>query len=206
LYLANLSKRVTDRDLEEVFEKFGKIRKTQVVIDPISRESRCFGFIIFDSKEAAEDAVAQMNRTTFFGKDLIVEKSRRMKPREATPGHYMGKQRRYPSVYDRRDRSRSGGRRGFRRSRSRSYEDRRRGDFRRRDRTRSRSYSPPMQRQRRSHSRDFKQEQPSAHHDFRGGSRRDGSPRDRRYRDEAAGRPFYAERVKNEGRFRDEGG
>ena len=37
VYVANLSKRVTDRDLEEAFEKHGKIRKTQVVIDPISR-------------------------------------------------------------------------------------------------------------------------------------------------------------------------
>ena len=37
VYIANLSKRVKDEDLDDEFRRFGKIRKCSVVIDPISR-------------------------------------------------------------------------------------------------------------------------------------------------------------------------
>ena len=40
LYIANLSKRVVEKDLEEKFERFGRIRSCVVVRDPISTYSK----------------------------------------------------------------------------------------------------------------------------------------------------------------------
>ncbi|CDW88979.1 transformer-sr ribonucleoprotein [Stylonychia lemnae] len=135
LYVANLSKRVNDRDLEQLFEKYGKLQKCTVVIDPITSESRCFAFVIFENKDEAEEAERQLHKHNLHGKEIIVEKSKRLKPREATPGRYMGKPKRYPQ-------SGRSGRYGdeSRRFRdgSRSPENRVGGRYRRNSRSRSR--------------------------------------------------------------------
>lgn len=90
MYISNLSRRVTDKDLERKFRKYGKINDYKIVMDPILRESRGFGFVTYDSKDAAEDAVRELDQTDFEGKDLTVQIARRSKPRKATPGRYLG--------------------------------------------------------------------------------------------------------------------
>ena len=40
LYVANLAKRMGQVELEELFAKFGRVRKCEVIMDPVTRESR----------------------------------------------------------------------------------------------------------------------------------------------------------------------
>lgn len=129
LYIASLARRVTEKDLERKFRKFGNIVDYKIVMDPILRESRGFGFVTYDSRSAADEAVREMDGYDLEGKDIIVQIAKRSKPRKSTPGRYLG--------YDKS--------RPRRRSRSRysshsydSYRDRYRSSRRRR---RSSSYS-----------------------------------------------------------------
>lgn len=68
LYIANLSKRVNERDLEDKFERFGKIDNLIVVRDPISKESRGFAFITYERLDDAEEAIKVMHRTKLEGR------------------------------------------------------------------------------------------------------------------------------------------
>jgi len=105
LYISNLSKRVENRDLEKKFRKFGHIVDHKIVMDPILRESRGFGFITFDSKTAANDAVRDMDGYDIEGREIIAQIAKRSKARKSTPGKYLGYDK---SSRNSRRRSRSG--------------------------------------------------------------------------------------------------
>lgn len=101
VYVANLSKRVDERELRDKFRKYGRIDSYNIVFDPIVRESRGFGFVTFESRSDAQDAVRDLDGTEFEGRDLIVQIAKRSKPRKSTPGKYLG----YDKYRGRRDRS-----------------------------------------------------------------------------------------------------
>jgi len=115
VYVANLSKKVDERELRDKFRKYGRIDNYNIVYDPIVRESRGFGFVTFESKSDAQDAVRDLDGLEFEGRDLIVQIAKRSKPRKSTPGKYLG----YDKYRGRRDRSGS-----RRRRRSYSYSSR----------------------------------------------------------------------------------
>ncbi|SCV72981.1 BQ2448_6906 [Microbotryum intermedium] len=90
LHVSGLSSRVEDRDLEEVFAKFGRIAKCQVVRDPHSKESRGFAFVTMETPEEADAAIAGLNATELMGRTMNVQRARRARARTPTPGEYHG--------------------------------------------------------------------------------------------------------------------
>jgi len=91
LYVGKLSANLKDDDLDRVFGSFGKITHRQVMTDPRTRVSRGFGFVTFETREAAERAIAALHDTELEGSKLVVIFSRRGRPRTPTPGQYMGR-------------------------------------------------------------------------------------------------------------------
>ncbi|KAK0554613.1 hypothetical protein OC845_000645 [Tilletia horrida] len=90
LHVSSVSNRATDADLEDLFGKYGKIQRAQIVRDPHSRESRGFAFVTFERNEDAEAAVNALNGYDLLGRTLRVEKARRARARTPTPGKYHG--------------------------------------------------------------------------------------------------------------------
>nr|CCA16496.1 conserved hypothetical protein [Albugo laibachii Nc14] len=125
LYVANLAHRVTETELNDLFAKFGRLEKCEVITDPISRESRGFAFVTFEDVRDANDAVQELNGKDIQGRRIRVEHARRKRGHTKTPGRYLGP--RLASV--KYGRERSG------RSRDRGHDDRR---SRSRDRDRDR--------------------------------------------------------------------
>jgi len=139
LYIANLSERTKESDLEEAFRKFGKIRDTRIIIDSATGRPKGFAFITMESPE--EGRLAQQeahDKMELDGKRIIVEFARGGE-----------KQNRRPEPYDRRgpkrDSSDSRDRRDYYPEPKYYYDDRDR-----RDRVRnydlphwSRDYPPP---------------------------------------------------------------
>lgn len=80
----------------------------KIVMDPILKESRGFGFVTYDNKEDANDAVKEMNDYEMDGKRIIVEIAKRSKPRKPTPGKYLGYDRSRDTYRSRRYNSRYG--------------------------------------------------------------------------------------------------
>ncbi|KAI8096207.1 uncharacterized protein BX664DRAFT_54705 [Halteromyces radiatus] len=120
-----LNMHTRERDLEDVFGKFGPLDKVTVVYDHRAKRSRGFGFVNFVNQDDATRARDELNGIEIDGRKVRVDYAVTHRAHSPTPGEYMGEKR--PDYnrggYDRRrrySRSRSPPRRR-RRSRSRSF-------------------------------------------------------------------------------------
>ncbi|CAM6008378.1 unnamed protein product [Sphagnum balticum] len=157
LYVTGLSTRVTEKDLEDLFSREGKVTECRLVVDPRTRESRGFGFVTMETAEDADRCIKYLNRSTLEGRIITVEKAKRRRARTPTPGEYLGvrgsQSRGYGGDYG-RDNGRDGysARRAPRFSQhaardgrdGRDWRDRERSPYRghRHERSRSPRYSP----------------------------------------------------------------
>ncbi|KAK1789096.1 hypothetical protein P4O66_015038 [Electrophorus voltai] len=149
-----LSLYTTERDLREVFSKYGPLSDVCIVYDQQSRRSRGFAFVYFENKEDSQEAKERANGMELDGRRIRVDFSITKRPHTPTPGIYMGRPT-YggggPSMSRRRDYYDRGYDRGYDRYDDRDYYSR---SYRRRSpspyysrgpyhsRSRSRSYSP----------------------------------------------------------------
>ncbi|KAI7907610.1 uncharacterized protein BX663DRAFT_5520 [Cokeromyces recurvatus] len=90
LFITGLSIRTANADLEDIFSKYGKVIKAEIMVDPHTRESRGFGFIRMATAEDADRALNGVTGTEIDGRMVTVEKAKRSRPRTPTPGRYYG--------------------------------------------------------------------------------------------------------------------
>lgn len=98
-----LTSTMTNDEFRKAFERFGEITSANIVCDPVTKQSRQFGFIKYADKAPIDVAVREMNETTLEGRQIRVEVSKRSEPRR--PARYG--ERGYRSGgdrYERRDR------------------------------------------------------------------------------------------------------
>ncbi|OIR57423.1 MAG: transformer 2-like protein [Amphiamblys sp. WSBS2006] len=86
-----MSQSVTEHVLEGFFKDYGVIERVCIVYDKFTGESRCFGFVYFQSVDSARKAVEMTNGTVLEGREIRVDFSVSNRPREATPGRYLGR-------------------------------------------------------------------------------------------------------------------
>ena len=115
LKVNGLTYRTIERDVERMFDRFGKINEVFIPKDKYSGKSRGFAFVRFFDKEDARDAYDDQNGRVHDGRRITIEWSRK------------------DDGYERRAARRRS------RSRSRSRSPRRRSRSRERRRSRSRS-------------------------------------------------------------------
>ncbi|XP_077464115.1 ELAV-like protein 1 [Stigmatopora argus] len=61
LYISGLPRAISQRDLEDMFARFGHIINSRVLVDQASGLSRGVAFIRFDKRAEAEEAIKQLN-------------------------------------------------------------------------------------------------------------------------------------------------
>jgi len=76
IYVGNLSGDVSDNDLRQAFEPFGKVTSASIIRDKFSGESRGFGFVEMSSKDEALSAIEGLNGKEFKGQILNVNEAR----------------------------------------------------------------------------------------------------------------------------------
>ncbi|XP_035418349.1 transformer-2 protein homolog alpha isoform X3 [Columba livia] len=146
-----LSLYTTERDLREVFSRYGPLTGVNVVYDQRTGRSRGFAFVYFERIDDSKEAMEHANGMELDGRRIRVDYSITKRAHTPTPGIYMGRPthgggggggagRRRDSYYDR------GYDRGYDRYEEYDYRYRRRSPSpyysRYRSRSRSRSYSP----------------------------------------------------------------
>jgi len=148
LKVDGLSHRTSIDDLEDLFQKYGKVGDVYIPKDYRTKENRGFGFVRYFSKRDAEDAIDSLDGRKFDGRELSVQYARYDRPdRDYRRGGGRGRSRSRSRSRDRRRRSRS-------RSRSRSRDRRSRSNSR--DRSKSRSRDKKRRSRSRSESDDRK--------------------------------------------------
>ncbi|KAI8062401.1 hypothetical protein BC940DRAFT_210839, partial [Gongronella butleri] len=88
-----LNRDTRENDLEEVFGKYGALKKVVIVWDHHMRRSRGFGFITFETQDDATRACTEMNGQEIDGNVVRVDYSITHRPHSPTPGEYMGERR-----------------------------------------------------------------------------------------------------------------
>ena len=77
LFVAGLPYDVDDAELEEIFEKFGKVVSAKVSIDRETGKSRGFGFVTMQEEQDGKDAIEVLNDITLgrSRKPLVVKQA-----------------------------------------------------------------------------------------------------------------------------------
>jgi len=76
LYVGNLSKAVTEEDLEKVFSACGTVVSTAVIKDRFTQDSKGFGFVEFSSVADGQKAIKELNSKEIKGKEIAVNEAR----------------------------------------------------------------------------------------------------------------------------------
>ncbi|XP_076865495.1 transformer-2 protein homolog alpha isoform X2 [Brachyhypopomus gauderio] len=86
-----LSLYTTERDLREVFSRYGPLAGVNVVYDQRTGRSRGFSFVYFERIEDAKEAMERANGMELDGRRIRVDYSITKRPHTPTPGIYMGR-------------------------------------------------------------------------------------------------------------------
>jgi len=82
IYVGNLGADITQEELKELFETYGKTESVSIVKDKYSGQSRGFGFVEMPAKSEGLAAIAGLNSKAFKGQTLSVNEAR---PRTESP-------------------------------------------------------------------------------------------------------------------------
>ncbi|TNN25139.1 Transformer-2 beta [Liparis tanakae] len=86
-----LSLYTTERDLREVFSKYGPLTHVNIVYDQQSRRSRGFAFVYFENCDDSKEAKERANGMELDGRRIRVDFSITKRAHTPTPGIYMGR-------------------------------------------------------------------------------------------------------------------
>ena len=82
LYVGNLSFDTTENDIQDAFEKHGKVGEVALMMDRMTGRSRGFAFVTMANPAEGAAAVAALHGKDFGGRALTVNEAR---PREERP-------------------------------------------------------------------------------------------------------------------------
>ncbi|XP_070841503.1 transformer-2 protein homolog alpha-like [Chaetodon trifascialis] len=86
-----LSLYTTERDLREVFSRYGPLTRVNVVYAERTGRSRGFAFVDFERLEDSKEAMERANGMELDGKRIRLDYSIAKRPHTPTPGIYMGR-------------------------------------------------------------------------------------------------------------------
>lgn len=108
IFVAKLNPATTGGKLQQLFEQFGEVTFTKVVMDRETGRSKCYGFVEMANDEDARNAISSLDQSDFDGNRIVVKEA---EPREkrAPSGNRSGGDFRSRPRYDNPRRSGGGG-------------------------------------------------------------------------------------------------
>jgi cold-inducible RNA-binding protein len=79
LFVGNISFKMTEDDLRNLFEQTGKVLSVAIPTDRDTGRKRGFAFVEMENMDEAQAAIEQFNGKTIDGREIVVNPSR---PRE----------------------------------------------------------------------------------------------------------------------------
>lgn len=77
LYVGNLCFHMTDPELRSLFEPYGIIESSRIVVNPETGRSRGFALVAMSNDNEAENAMAALNGKEVEGRALSVNEARK---------------------------------------------------------------------------------------------------------------------------------
>ena len=82
IYVGNLSYRMSDGELREVFSEFGEVSSARIINDRETGRSKGFGFVEMPDDNAANAAIEALNGKEVSGRNIRVNEARPREPRQ----------------------------------------------------------------------------------------------------------------------------
>jgi RNA recognition motif-containing protein len=76
IFVAKLSSRATNEDLEQMFGEFGEVSSAKVIMDRETGYSKRFGFVEMPDESAANAAIEGLDDKEFDGSRIVVKIAR----------------------------------------------------------------------------------------------------------------------------------
>jgi len=76
IYVGSLSSEITEEELRQEFEAFGKVESINIITDKISGRPKGFGFVEMVSKSEGEAAITGLNGKTIKERTIVVNEAR----------------------------------------------------------------------------------------------------------------------------------
>jgi RNA recognition motif-containing protein len=76
IYVGNLSYRVKEEEISELFADFGAVKSVNIIRDKMSGRSKGFAFVEMEKDSDAAAAIEALNETEFAERNIIVNKAR----------------------------------------------------------------------------------------------------------------------------------
>ncbi|MDP4978448.1 MAG: RNA-binding protein [Desulfobacterales bacterium] len=95
IYVGNLAFAITEDELRQAFEAFGKVDTATIIKDKYSGQSKGFGFVEMPSGDEARAAIEGLNGKDLKGRNLNVNEARPRAEKRGGGGGGRGGGRRY---------------------------------------------------------------------------------------------------------------
>lgn len=89
LYVGNLSYKVTEKELQELFGEFGEVAFAKVITRTDGR-SKGFGFVEMAEEDHAKAAMEKLNQSTFMERTVVVSEAKEQEARSPRTGDGRG--------------------------------------------------------------------------------------------------------------------
>jgi RNA recognition motif-containing protein len=76
IYVGNLDFKVNENDLKEIFEEYGTVSTSNIIIDKYSGKSKGFGFVTMDNDAEASKAIKELNGATLENREMVVNEAK----------------------------------------------------------------------------------------------------------------------------------
>jgi cold-inducible RNA-binding protein len=81
IYVGNLPYSTTDQELRQMFEEFGQVDRTSIVMDRETGRSRGFGFVEMSNDAEGQAAINALNGKDMGGRALVVNVAKQREDR-----------------------------------------------------------------------------------------------------------------------------
>ncbi|MFC2102232.1 RNA recognition motif domain-containing protein [Bacteroidota bacterium] len=61
IYVGNLSYKVNEDDLKQLFEEYGEVTSVNLITDKYTGQSKGFGFVVMDNSDEANKAIQEID-------------------------------------------------------------------------------------------------------------------------------------------------
>ena len=75
IFVASLPFSTDDQDLRDIFEPFGEVTSAKVIFDRDRNRSKGFGFVEMADKAEGQNAISELNESTYEGRNIVVKEA-----------------------------------------------------------------------------------------------------------------------------------
>ena len=76
IYVGNLSYKVNQYDLKEIFEEYGKVISVKIISDKHTGKSKGFAFVKMDNLHEAKNAIVELNGGSLKRRNIVVTEAK----------------------------------------------------------------------------------------------------------------------------------